>query len=257
MRARSRAHRERVVDGWPGRSESCGARSAVWLWRPATAKREAGVEPEASCERPLAAVASARAASRAEAASWAVEGASGHARASVVRTAREQDAEHGAGERRIAVEEGTETLRKREHPLADGQRRQHVIGEVSGHMDHTACVTRRADAAPLARERDQALAAATVTAGPGKAVGEDAAAQVGAEVVLDPQGHAVAHRIGLAGAGEKRFQVVLDNGVKGGRGRIPRPVDGSGPTRLPERRGGGGSGCPTPARPGRRVHAPG
>ena len=52
-----------------------------------------------------------------------------------------------------------------------------------------------------------------------EAVGEDAAAQVGSKVVLDPAGDAVAQGIGLLGGGKKRLQVVLDDRIEGCRDR--------------------------------------
>jgi hypothetical protein len=42
------------------------------------------------------------------------------------------------------------------------------------------------------RQREQALAAEAVAAKLGKAVGEDATAETGSEVVFDPEGNAVA-----------------------------------------------------------------
>jgi hypothetical protein len=62
---------------------------------------------------------------------------------------------------------------------------QHVIGELGRHLHHAPGVTGRADAATFAREGHEALGGARVGADPGEAVGEDAAAEVGAEVVLD------------------------------------------------------------------------
>jgi hypothetical protein len=57
-------------------------------------------------------------------------------------------------------------------------------------------------------------------------VAEDAAAQVGAEVVLDPAGDAVAVGVALLGEGEERLQVVLDDRIEGSGGRTPRAVEG-------------------------------
>ena len=103
----------------------------------------------------------------------------------------EQDAEHGAGERGVAGQEGAQALRHGEHPLADGHWGQDVVGQVGGDLDHAAGVAGGTDAATLAGEGDQALGRAGVAADAGKTVRENAAAQVGAEVVLDPAGHAL------------------------------------------------------------------
>ena len=101
----------------------------------------------------------------------------------------QQDAEHGAGEVRVVGQEGADPRRQGEHPLADGQRRQDVVGEVGGHLHHAACVAGRADAAALAGEGDPPLGGTRVAADAGEAVGEDAAPEVGAEVVLHPARH--------------------------------------------------------------------
>jgi len=72
-----------------------------------------------------------------------------------------------------------------------GNVRQNVVGEVGGDLAHAPGVAGRADASALAGERDQPLVAAVLTAGPGKAIGQNAALQVAPEVALDPlrQGH--------------------------------------------------------------------
>jgi hypothetical protein len=61
-----------------------------------------------------------------------------------------------------------------------------VVGEVGRHLHHATRVAGGADAATLAGEGHEALGGARVAADAGKAVGEDAAAEVGAEIVLDP-----------------------------------------------------------------------
>ncbi|CAN5822684.1 hypothetical protein BH23GEM6_BH23GEM6_26630 [soil metagenome] len=103
--------------------------------------------------------------------------------------AAKQDAAHIAGEARVVGQDGADPLRQREHPLADGQRRQDMVGEVDGHLHHAARVAGGTGAAALAGEGHQPLG---VAADAGEAVGEDAAAEVGAEVVLDPVWHALA-----------------------------------------------------------------
>jgi hypothetical protein len=62
----------------------------------------------------------------------------------------EQDAEHVAGQARIAGQEGADSLRQGQDPLADGEWRQDVIGQVGGHFHHAAGVAGGADAAALA-----------------------------------------------------------------------------------------------------------
>jgi hypothetical protein len=89
----------------------------------------------------------------------------------------EQGAEHVAGEARVVGQEGSDPLRQREHPLADGHRRQDVVGVVGGHLDHAAGAAGGADAAALAGEGDKALGGAGVAAEAGEAVGQDATAR--------------------------------------------------------------------------------
>lgn len=88
----------------------------------------------------------------------------------------EQDPEHGTGEGGVVMEERSDALRDGEHPLADRERRQYVVGEVGGDLDHAPGVAGGADAAALAREGYQSLGAAVETADAGETVGEDPAA---------------------------------------------------------------------------------
>jgi hypothetical protein len=139
--------------------------------------------------------------------------------------ASEQDAEHVAGETRVTGQEGTDPLRQGEHPLTDGQRGQDVVGQVGGHLHHAAGVAGGADAAALAGEGDEALGGARVAADAGEAVGEDAAAEVGAEVVLHPARYAAAVGVGRGGIGQEGLEVVLDQGIERRGGGISTAVD--------------------------------
>jgi hypothetical protein len=91
----------------------------------------------------------------------------------------EEDPEHGPGDGRVVVEEGADPPGNGEHPLADRQRRQDVIVQVGGDLDHPPGIAGRADAPAFAGEGHEALGGAVVTPDAGEAVGEDAAAQVG------------------------------------------------------------------------------
>jgi hypothetical protein len=170
----------------------------------------------------------------------------------------QQDAEHVTGEARVVGEEGADPLRQGEHPLAEGQRRQDLVGEVGGHLHHAAGVAGGAGAAALAGEGDQTLGGARVATDAGEAVSEDAATQVGTEVVLHPGRHALAVGVGRGGVGEEGLQVVLDEGVEGRGGGIAAAVDGG--ETVAARRGRrvreGAAGC-GPAGAGRcgRMHA--
>ena len=69
-------------------------------------------------------------------------------------------------------------------PTAHGRTRQHRVHEVRGRVADAAGVARGAHAAALTRERNEQLVAASAAADAGKAVGEDAAAEVTLEVLL-------------------------------------------------------------------------
>jgi hypothetical protein len=113
-----------------------------------------------------------------------------------------------------------------EHPLADRQRWQDVVIEMSGDLHHAAGVARRADAATFAGEGHEALGGAVVAPDAGEAVGEDAAAEVGPEVLLDPARHALAPWLCLGGLGQEGLEVVLDDGVEGCGRRPAAAVNG-------------------------------
>jgi hypothetical protein len=163
-----------------------------------------------------------------------------------------QDARHVASQARVVREEGPDPLRQGEHPLVDRQPRQHVIGEVGGHLHHAPGVAGGAEPRPLQENATRRSAAhaphptrlrragTPIAAAAGDAVGEDAAAEVGAEVVLDPLRDAVAVGVGRCGVGEEGLEVVLDEGVERRGGGLAAAVDS-----------GGRRGTDVPARGGR------
>ena len=109
-----------------------------------------------------------------------------------------------------------------------------MIGEMGGELGHAASVAGWADPPALARERDQALVAAVLATSPGEPVSEDAAPQVGSEVLLDPPWHAVAKGIGFGRPDKEGLEMVLDDRVER-RGSWPsRSIRGrGGRTRWP------------------------
>ena len=60
-----------------------------------------------------------------------------------------EDVEHGPREPGVVVQVRAETLRNREHPLAEREVREDVIREARGDARHAAGVARRAHAPPL------------------------------------------------------------------------------------------------------------
>jgi hypothetical protein len=77
-----------------------------------------------------------------------------------------EDPEDGAGDLRIVMDLGAEAFGNGEDPLAHGQVRQDVVGEVGGQLGHGPGVAGGADPPALEGEGDQALLAAVVTAWP-------------------------------------------------------------------------------------------
>jgi len=100
-----------------------------------------------------------------------------------------EGAEHLARELRVVGAAVAERVRKREHPLPDRNLGQNAVGEMRGGISHATAAAGGAEAAPFAGEGHEAVAATVVAAQAQKTVGEDAAAQEGAEFLLDEAGH--------------------------------------------------------------------
>jgi hypothetical protein len=138
----------------------------------------------------------------------------------------QEDAEHGSSERRVTGQERAQPLRQREDTLPNRQRRQDLIAEMGGDLHHPARVAGRADSAALAGEGDQTLGAAVRAARAGEPVSQDAAAQVGAELVLGPAGNGITAGIPGDRYREKALEMMLDDRVQRGGGGFATTVDG-------------------------------
>jgi hypothetical protein len=101
-----------------------------------------------------------------------------------------------------------------------------VIREVRGKLRHAPGVAGGADAPALAGEWDQSLVAAVLAAGPGEPVGEDAAPQIGSEVLLDPPWNTVTEGIGFGRPGEEGLEMMLDDRVERRGLRSSRSIRG-------------------------------
>ena len=141
-----------------------------------------------------------------------------------------KDAQHGAGDHGVVVQERAEPLWNGQHPLAHRKRRQDMVHQMGGSLDHTARITRRTYSPAPAGERDQEVVATTGTPGSSESVSENAASQIGTEVTLDPCGHAAAHGVRRCGLCEERLEVVLDQRIERRQGGTAPAVDG--PTRC-------------------------
>ncbi len=99
---------------------------------------------------------------------------------------------------------------------------------MGGDLHHAAGVAGWADPAALAGKGDQTLGAAVSAAGAGEPVGQNAAAQIGAEVVLSPPGDGIPAEIGAGGQGEEALEMMLDDRVQRGGGGVAATVDNGG-----------------------------
>ena len=98
------------------------------------------------------------------------------------------DLQHGRYQLRLRGQQQAKRNRQphdpNEHPLAHRHMGDDVVHQVRSGLCHAAGAARRAKAAPLAAEGDQFVVAAVNAAQPQEAVGQDAALEEGAELVL-------------------------------------------------------------------------
>jgi hypothetical protein len=129
-----------------------------------------------------------------------------------------------ARERAIVGAAVAKGVGQREYPLTDRHHREHAVHEVRRGVGHAPAATRRAEAAPLARERHESIVAALVAAQAQEAVREEAAAQEGAKLLLDEVRRGALAR---SCAGEKGLELLADHAVQEvvlGRAREPAAV---------------------------------
>ena len=102
-------------------------------------------------------------------------------------------------------------LKKEDHPLPHGHRRDDVIDKMRGRLGHVAAVAGRADAAALAGEgHDESLAAARA-ASAGEAEAEQTALEIAAEFVLNVSRHGPLGRFSPL---EPALEVLADDPVE-------------------------------------------
>jgi len=126
----------------------------------------------------------------------------------------QEDMQHGADGPGLALQKVAKTLRHRQDPLANGQRRKDMINQVRGRLGHAPGVAGRAKGAPLTGEGYQEVVAALGTSGACEPVGEDAALQVAAEFPLHVCRHPLAIPVVLPCEGKTGLQVLPDDPVK-------------------------------------------
>jgi len=103
--------------------------------------------------------------------------------------AAHEDVEHVAHERRVVGKPVAERKGQREHPLPHRHLGQHAIDEMRSGVGHAAPAARRAEAAALAREGDDAIEPAAVAVHAHEAIRKDPAAEEGAKLARDEAGH--------------------------------------------------------------------
>ena len=140
----------------------------------------------------------------------------------------EEDGEYGARHLGRLVQEGPQTLGYGQHPLSDGEVRDHLVGQVRRHLRHAPGVAGRAHPPTLAGEGQEPVMPAVRAAHTGKAVRQDAAPQVASKVALHPRRDAPAHGVGGLHLGEEGLQVMLDHRVQGRLGGAAGAIDGAG-----------------------------
>ncbi len=89
----------------------------------------------------------------------------------------DEGAKHGARELRVVGAAIAEGIGQRKHPLPNRDLGQNSVDQVRGGIDHPTSAARRAEAATLARECNQAVMAAVVAVETEEAVRQNAAAK--------------------------------------------------------------------------------
>ena len=152
---------------------------------------------------------------------------------------REQGTNEGAKdfarEPRVVGAAEAERVGEREHPLTDRHLGQNTVDQMRSRIRHTASSAGRTEAAALARECDQAIVSAPITAESEEAVCEDATAEECEKLLLD---EARRRLLAVGRARKEVFQLLADDPVKerllrfvalvlGHGGPVPGPAWGS------------------------------
>lgn len=133
--------------------------------------------------------------------------------------------DHGPAEIVVPRQQIAHAIRQAQHPLPHGHVGQHVVHQVRGAFGHAPAATAGAEPSPLARERNQAVGTAPVTAEAREAGGQPAAAQERPEFLLDEPRQPLA----VVPAGRlnaERLEVIPNDGVERAPTRVARGVRG-------------------------------
>ena len=124
-------------------------------------------------------------------------------------------AQHRAAQGVIPRQSVAQAIRQRQDPLAYRHPRQHLVDEIGGPLRHAPPPTARTEATPLAGEGQEALERAVGAPQPREAVGEHAAREELAELLLDEPGQAAAVAA-VRDFSEEGLQVLPNDGVEHG-----------------------------------------
>lgn len=133
--------------------------------------------------------------------------------------------DHCSAERMIPREQIPNPMRKGEHPLAHGDKREDVIHQMRRALGHSPAAAAWTEGPSLTREGDQTIETAAGTLKTGEPPGEPPAAQKSLELLLDERGQAVALP-SARGVGAKGMVVIahdlIEHALSRRAGFVPR-----------------------------------
>lgn len=125
----------------------------------------------------------------------------------------------------VTVKAVAQPLGQGHDPLAHRQARQDMIDQLGGSLGHPPGVARGADATAFAGEGDEEIVAAPIAPRSCKAIGQNAALQVGAQLALGVRRDALILPL-IVAQSEEGLEVVLHRPVQRRVGGAPPAVDG-------------------------------
>jgi hypothetical protein len=138
----------------------------------------------------------------------------------------QENAQRQRFDRRIVFEVITQPLRNRQHPLADRQSRENVVGQMGGGFDHSPGVASGTDTTALARPGNEKIVTALGASSAGKAMRENPAFEIAAELAFD-MGWAGSALAAIAGEFEPGGEVRLHGAIEHGTFGPATAIDGS------------------------------
>jgi hypothetical protein len=100
----------------------------------------------------------------------------------------QENGQHGADQRPVPGQAVTDLVGEAQYPLAHRDGGEHLLGQPRRRVGHATAQARRAEAALLAGKRHHPTLTAIFAAHPQEPVGEDAAFEIRAQLLLDMSG---------------------------------------------------------------------